>query len=337
MPQSPSILSAAGVLPEKRIDIKHHDETATQLNANFYQFETGTPHLWHLNDKRDIDILLEDSLRDAIEYARLSVDDIDFLILSQVWSDNIMGQESGLLANRMGLKCPSIGINAGTGGGCMAMEIAGSLILSENYQRIAVVTGCNYTHFFHENDPTKQLLSDGAASMIIGQGNGPEIIASYSVSTAGYRALEYVDGTPDNNVSYIRTPSGSGDYILSHMPETIVDCCTGVCRSADLQLSDIDAYYIYDPVHWMHKAAAKALQIDSKKIFSTFSRYGSLGAALNTVALIDMAKHFRLRDGQIVIAMGFGVTATATACLLRWHDFPCQVSHTDRMNGVQIQ
>ncbi|NMN90411.1 3-oxoacyl-[acyl-carrier-protein] synthase III len=327
----PRILSAAGVLPEKRIDIKHQEEIATELNANVYPFETGTRHIWRLNDKRDMGILLEDSLRDAMTYARLSVDDIDFLILGQVWPDNIMGQESGLLTNRMGLQCPSIGINAGTGGGCMAMEMAGSLILSENYQRIAVVTGCNYGHFFQENDPTRQLLSDGAASMIIGHGNGPEIIASYSVSTAHYQALEYVDGTPDNNVSYIRTPSGSGDYIFRHMPKTIFDCCAGVCRSADLQLSDIDAFYIYDPVHWVHQAAVKALQIDSKKIFSSFLCYGSLGPTLNTVALIDMAKHFRLRDGQWVLTMGFGPTATATACLLRWHDFPCRIRQTERL------
>ncbi|RLM18420.1 hypothetical protein BIY29_18330 [Brenneria alni] len=327
----PGILSAAGVLPEKRIDIKHHDELATEFSTNVYQFEAGTRHIWPLDDKRDIDILLDESFRDAIEYARLSVDDIDFLILSQSWPNDILTLESGLLANRVGLKCPSIGINVGTGGGCTAMEIARSLILSERYQRIAIVTGCNYRHFFQENEPAKQLLSDGAASMIIGRGNGPEIIASYSVSTSDYQALEYVDGTQDNNISYIRTAPGSGDYILNHMPKTIVDCCTGVCRSADLQLSDIDAFYIYEPVHWVHQIAAKALQIDSKKIFSTFSRYGSLGAALNTVALIDMAKHFHLRDGQLVITMGFGATSTATACLLRWHDFPCRISQTERL------
>ncbi|OSM94308.1 3-oxoacyl-[acyl-carrier-protein] synthase III C-terminal domain-containing protein [Lonsdalea populi] len=334
MPKFPRILSAAGVLPRKRIDINHHDETATELNANFYQFETGTRHIWHLSDKRGIGALLEDSLRDAINYARLSVDHIDFLILSQVWPDNIMGQESNLLTNRMGMTCPSIGINAGTNGGCMAMEIAGSLILSGKYHRIAVVTGCNYGHFFQENDPTKQLLSDGAASMIIGRGNGPEIIASYSASTAHYQALEYIDGTLDNNVAYIRTPSRSGEYLFSHMPKTILDCCTGVCRSANVQLSDIAAFYIYDPVHWVHQAAAKALQIDEKKIFSSFLCYGSLGPTLNTVALIDMAKHFRLRDGQLVITMGFGPTATATACFLRWHDFPYRTRQTEHMDGV---
>ncbi|QTF09649.1 hypothetical protein HC231_18275 [Brenneria izadpanahii] len=330
----PRILSASGVLPDKRIDIKHHDELTTEFSTNVVQFEADTRHIWPLDDKRDIDILLDDSFLAAMEYAQLSVDDIDFLILSQSWPDNILGQESGLLAKRIGVKCPSIGINVGTGGGCTAMEIANSLILSGRYQRIAIVTGCNYRHFFQENEPAKQLLSDGAASMIIGQGNGPEIIASYSVSTAHYQPLEYVDGTSDNNVSHIRFPPGSGGYIFDHLPETIIDCCTGVCRSADFQLSDIDAFYVFEPVHWIHEVAAKALQIDSKKIFSTFSRYGSLGAALNTVALIDMAKHFCLRDGQLVITMGFGATSTATACLLRWHDFPCRIHQTERMNGV---
>lgn len=325
---APRILSAAGVLPENRIDIKHNDETASELNANFHRFETGTRHIWRLPDKRDIRVLLDESLHDAMEYAQLSVDDIDFLLLSQVWLDNIMGQESALLANRMGLSCPTLGISAGTAGGCMAMEIASSLILSNKYQRIAVVAGCNYGHFFQGSDPTRQLLSDGAASMIIDREGGPEIIASHSVSTAGYRGLERIDNITNDSEMYFRSALGSGEYIFNNISNTIVDCCTKVCHGAGLLLSDIDIFYIYDPVHWLHETAAKALNVDTKKIFSTFSRYGSLGPALNTFALIDMAKHLPLRSGQHVLTMGFGPAATATASLLRWHELPCRVRQT---------
>jgi 3-oxoacyl-[acyl-carrier-protein] synthase III len=313
-----SIISAAAILPPKKIIINADDNVHTEFSKPGQQQLSQSRALWRLNQKEELIELMKASLLTALKQAQLDISDINYLILSQVWPDNILGNEAGQLTRELNLSCPIIPINVGTSGGVTALELATAMFSNAEFQNIAVIAGCNYFHWFSENDPARTLLSDGAASLILSREKGTTITACHTLNTSHYDILNFNEA-PERYVYY--RPRG-GEYIFNNFKETIYQCCNKVCKSKGINLNKISAFYIYDPSEWVADSAAEALGVEREKMVSIFHKYGSLGPAQCFLGFIEMQDNKKLTNSDWIIIMGFGPSFTATAVLLQWNNIP---------------
>ncbi|CNH78233.1 3-oxoacyl-[acyl-carrier-protein] synthase III [Yersinia massiliensis] len=97
-----------------------------------------------------------------------------------------MHDEVKTLATEAELSCPIVPINTGTCGGLTALELASALFHNTTMNYIAVITGCNYSHWFQESDPAQTLLSDGAACVVLGRKEGIGVEGCYTIISGVY-------------------------------------------------------------------------------------------------------------------------------------------------------
>ncbi|MCC8365900.1 hypothetical protein J8V57_06340 [Xenorhabdus sp. PB61.4] len=322
-----SVVSAAGILPIKKIIIHPENDTHNAFSVPDKKQLSRTRVLWRSRHKKDLLGLMKESLLAAVKQIQKNILDIDYLILSQVWSDNILSDEAGKLARELNLSCPVVVINVGTSGGVTALELATAMLTNSAFNNIAVIAGCNYSHWFSKNDPARSLLSDGAACLILSREQGATIDGFHTLSTAHYDVLEFNE-VPERYVCY--KPKG-GEYIFNHLKETIYQCCSKVCESNGITLNEVKAFYIYDPVEWVANSAAEALGVEKEKVISIFHKYGSLGPSMSFFGFMEIKNYKRLADFDWVIIMGFSPSSTATACLLQWKDIPCNIYCYDQI------
>ncbi|MDE1492083.1 3-oxoacyl-[acyl-carrier-protein] synthase III C-terminal domain-containing protein [Xenorhabdus bovienii] len=316
-----SIISAAGILPPEKIIIHPEDNIRNEFSAPGEQQLSRSRTLWRLEHKKDLIELMKVSLLAAVKQVQMDIPDIDYLILSQVWSDNILGDEAGRLARELKLSCPVVSVNVGTSGGATGLEIATAMFANSEFHNIAVIAGCNYSHWFSMSDPARTLLSDGAACLVLSRKQGMTVTGCHTLSTAHYDVLQFNE-VPERYVYY--KPKG-GEYIFNNMKETIYQCCNKVCQSNGISLNEVSAFYVYDPSDWVASAAAEALGVGKDKIISIFHKYGSLGPAQSFFGFMEMQDNKNLTNSDWVIVMGLGPSTTATAVLFRWQHISCNV------------
>ncbi|PHM45782.1 3-oxoacyl-ACP synthase [Xenorhabdus mauleonii] len=316
-----SIISAAGILPTGKIIIHPEENINNEFSAPGKQKASRPRTIWRLNNKDELIELIKVSLLEAVKQVQMDISDIDYLILSQVWFDNILGDESGQLARELKLSCPVVPINVGTSGGITSLELASSLFINPKFQNIAVIAGCNYSHWFSESDPARTLLSDGAACLMLSRKQGVTVAGCQTVSTAHYDVLQF-NREP---VPHVRYKPQSGDYIFNNLQETTYRCCNEVCQANGINLNDVSAFYIYDPTEWAAGHSAEALGVEKDKVISIFHKYGSLGPAQSLFGFMEIQHNKNLTDSDWVVVMGIGPSFTATAALFKWQHIPNRI------------
>ncbi|OTA15063.1 3-oxoacyl-ACP synthase [Xenorhabdus vietnamensis] len=330
-----SIIAAAGILPTGKIIINPEDNICNEFSAPDRQKISKSRFLWRLNNKEELIELMKVSLLAAIKQVRMDVLDIDYLIISQVWPDSILCDEGGQLSRALKLSCPVVSVNAGTNGGVIALELATAKLLNAEFHNIAVITGCNYSHWFSKSDPARTLLSDGAACLIISRKQGVKVTGFHTLNTAHYDILKFNEVSE----SYVCYKPEGGKYIFNNLKETIYQCCSKVCQSNGIGLNDISAFYVYDPTEWVAGITAEALGVEKDKIVSIFHKYGSLGPAQSFFGFMEIQNNKNLTDFDWVIVMGFSPSSTATAVLLQWQNIPCSVhcyDHKEKLSNLMV-
>lgn len=314
-----TIISCAAALPAA-------EQTRPVEHAAASVFDDGIPsqqsRVWRLLRREDISHLMTRSLHQALQQAGMRAADIDYVIVSLVWAENLMEQEVVNFVRDSDVSCPVLTVNAGTAGGLAAMELAAGL--AGRYPTIAVISACCYAHNFADHDPAKALLSDGATCLIMGAGQGAEILNFHTLSTRDYVPLSLQQGGPKWTVAYSRT---AGQYLIENYPLTFQRALTGLCEKSAIAVNDIAHLHVYDPTSWITARCAQQLRLDNSRFTGVFHRYGSLGPGQHLLAFITMADNPLIRDGDNVVLYGFAPASVAVAVLLRFNRIPVSLTH----------
>ncbi|KGA42330.1 3-oxoacyl-[acyl-carrier-protein] synthase III C-terminal domain-containing protein [Pectobacterium odoriferum] len=314
-----SLISCAGSLPENQLSVSCENTSLNVFSAGNLP-PIGYRKLWRLNKKENITRLIKNSLVTALQQVNMSVKDLDSIIVNLVWPGNILYEEVILLAKELNISCPIIPVSLGTAGGMTALELGRNQFANKNCNYVAVIAACNYAHWFSQDDPVRNLLSDGAACAILSRDPGMSLFHSHTIQTYNYEPLQL-----DTHSEYVKYTLEAGEFIFNHLPDTIYNCCYQLCRDAGKEISDIRYFHIYDPTHWVREVSANALKVNRGKIVTIFDKYGSLGPAQNLFALMELSEQAYVNENDLVVLFGFGPAATATSILLSWSNIPFSI------------
>jgi 3-oxoacyl-[acyl-carrier-protein] synthase-3 len=269
-------------------------------------------------------------------------ENVDFLLLCTQSPDYFLPTTACVVQNRLGLptSCGALDFNLGCSGFVYGLGLAKGLIESAQAKNVLLVTAETYSKFIHDNDRSvRTIFGDGAAATLVqavncGDEAPDEPIGQFIYGTDGRGAKNLIvpDGgmrqrTSSSNDAQVdefgneRTTSNlfmNGGEIFAFTLRAVPEAVDRLLEAMRLHLEDIDLIVFHQANRYMLDHLRKKLKIPEEKFVVDMEHTGNTVSSTIPIALSDAAASGRLKDGQRVMVVGFGVGYSWAATVLRW-------------------
>lgn len=253
-------------------------------------------------------------------------DDIDLLILVTQSPDYVLPTSACILQDRLGLSknCMAFDINLGCSGFVYALSIASGLIESGVAHKGLILCADTYTKYIEKNDRTcRPLFSDGAAAILV-EGSDIDCIGPFEFGTdgAGHDRLIVKNSGARETDPAVNACRGSlvmhGSDVFLFTMRVVPSCVTKLLNQAGLTLENIDLIVFHQASKLVIENLIRTMSLNKEKVFTNFENIGNTVSASIPIALKDAETQGRLKEGDTVLLVGFGVGLSWGATLIRW-------------------
>ncbi len=265
--------------------------------------------------------------RKALESAHVDPDELHCIIVATVTPDMLFPSTACILQEALGAKNAfAFDLEAGCTGFVYALAVAEKYLLSEGKGKALVVGAETLSKIVDWQDrATCVLFGDGAGAAVLGLDERPGIIATYlGADGGGAHLLELPAGgsrmpasleTVEKRLHYIKM---NGNEVFKFAVRVVEEASRKVLAKAQKTIDDVSLFIPHQANIRIIQSAAKRLGIPEEKVFVNVDRYGNTSAASIPIALDEALREQRIREGDIVLLVGFGAGLTWGAALIEW-------------------
>ncbi|MFC1453933.1 3-oxoacyl-ACP synthase III family protein [Verrucomicrobiota bacterium] len=268
--------------------------------------------------------------------------EIDYLLFCTQSPDYFLPTTACSVQDRLGIPKTSgaIDYNLGCSGFVYGLGLAKGLIESGQVSNVLLITAETYSKFIHPDDKSvRTIFGDAAAATLIqnfsaGESDqpylGPFVYGTDGgggknliVPTSGMRnkrteesghMFEDANGNIRSQDNLYMNGSEIFTFTLSTIPKSVKD----VLVLANKTIDDIDLFVFHQANKFMLEHLRKKLKIPPEIFFMSFSNYGNTVSSTIPIALKDALNEGKLKAGDTVMLVGFGVGYSWGATLIRW-------------------
>lgn len=320
------ILSVGSYVPEKiltNFDLEKMVETSDEWIST----RTGIKER-RIADKNEStsDLAYKASLK-AIENAKISVDDIDLIILATVSPDAPMPATACYLQKKLkAFNAVAFDISAACSGFIYGVSIAKAFISSGMYKRVLLVgveTLSRITDWTDRN--TCVLFGDGAGAMIFEASQQENNVISTYLGTdgshtdilnipAGGSTMPTSVQTVEQRLNFVKMV---GKEVFKVAVSKMALAVNKAQELAGLTDKDINLYIPHQANLRIIEAVAKKANVTKEKVYINVHKYGNMSAATTIVALDEAFREGKIKKGDLVELVAFGAGLTWGACILK--------------------
>ncbi len=262
----------------------------------------------------------------AIKNAKISSLDIDLIVLATCTPDMLIPSTACIVQKALGCdNAVSFDISAACTGFIYALDIAKSLIKSNNYKNALVIGAETLSKIVNWEDRTTCVLfGDGAGAVVLSKSEEEGIIESFCKTDAKkYECLVAPSNDLNNpfiknhikNEKYLKM---DGQEVFKFATTTIVNSIKEVLEKANMTIDEIDYIVPHQANIRIIEHSAKKLKIDKEKFYTNLENYGNTSAASIPIALHELNEKKNLKKGDKIILVGFGGGLTFGATIIKW-------------------
>jgi|UniRef100_A0A7V4DE81 3-oxoacyl-[acyl-carrier-protein] synthase-3 len=263
----------------------------------------------------------------ALEAAQVAPEEIDCIIVGTVTPDMLFPSTACLLQHALGAKRAfAFDLEAGCTGFVYALAVAEKYLLAEGRGKALVVGAETLSKIVDWQDrATCVLFGDGAGAAVVGLGDRPGILATYlGADGGGAHLLELPAGcsrmpasfeTVEKRLHYIKM---NGNEVFKFAVRIVEEASLEVLKKAQKTVDDVKLFIPHQANIRIIQSAAKRLGIPEEKVFVNVEKYGNTSSASIPIALDEASRSGRIREGDIVLLVGFGAGLTWGAVLIQW-------------------
>jgi 3-oxoacyl-[acyl-carrier-protein] synthase III len=267
--------------------------------------------------------------REALDKAGLLAEDIDVIVCGTVTGDMPFPATSCLVQDAIGAtNAGAFDVGAACAGFIYSLDVAASMIQAGRVQNALVIGVDTLTKFVDWSDrSTCVLFGDGAGAVIVSAEEGTERGVMDTVllsdgSGARHINLE-VGGSLHPNCSpgsadYRNTIYMAGAEVYRFAVNAMGDACCRLLDQAGMTSGDIDLFVPHQANLRIIDSAAKRLDLPPEKVFVNVQKYGNTSGGSIPLALYEAVQEGRLKEGMVVMTVGFGAGLVWGANLIRW-------------------
>ena len=331
------IVSIAYHLPNDVLDNESLAAANPHFRAEKVKAKTGIDRR-HIAapDETAVDLAVKAAERLFAETG-LARETVDLVIFCTQAPDYFLPTSACIVHARLGLPTDAgaFDINLGCSGFVYGLGVAGAMIQSGQASRVLLLTADTYSKFIDVDDlSVRSIFGDAGAATLIEGGRGALGPFVYGTDGAGAPHLIVPTGG-------LRAPIGGseadGGFTVHgghrkpgkplHMngPEVFNFSITAVPKAVDALLQKagvpmeaIDLFVFHQANTTMLEALRRKLDIPVERFFVDLSDAGNTVSSTIPIALHRAAAQGRLKSGDRVMLVGFGVGYSWGATLLTW-------------------
>lgn len=264
----------------------------------------------------------------ALADAQVAPEEVELIIVATITPDYAFPATACLVADRLGAKnAAAYDLEAGCTGFVYALATASQFVATGMYKTVLVIGGETMSKILNwEDRSTCILFGDGAGAAVLqpvkegfgflsfelgSDGSGGTLLSQ----PAGGSQCPASRGSVEKN---LHTLQMEGREVFKFAVRVMGDVSVKVLEKANLTREDIDLLIPHQANTRIVDAAVKRLGISHDKVVVNLDKYGNMSAASIPVALDEAIKEGRLKEGDIIIMVGFGAGLTWGACVLKW-------------------
>ncbi len=250
---------------------------------------------------------------------------IDFLLFCTQSPDYYLPTGACILQNKLGLRTNTgaFDYNLGCSGFVYGLAMAKSLINSGLATEILLITSETYSKHINKLDKSNRtIFGDGAAATIISKDSENKIFefclgtdgSGYKnliVPNGGFRKRFDVECEINNSInSNERTDNDlymDGPEIFNFTIESVPKVVKEVLEKNKCDFEDIDYFIFHQANKYIIEYLRKKIGIPSEKFYNDLLLTGNTVSASIPLALYDCQIKNKIKDGDLVLLVGFGV------------------------------
>lgn len=274
--------------------------------------------------------LAEVASRQALENAGIKPDEIDLIILCTVGPDRVVPPSACELQHRLGANsAAAFDLNAACSGFLYGLAVADQFIATGAYRTVLVVGAETLSRLTDYTDrSTCVLFGDGAGAVVLVPSSTDGGILSFCLGSDGSGAdlLQVPAGgsrmpasreTVENRLHFIKM---KGNEVFKLAVRGMVRSVDEALKKAGLARSEIDWIIPHQANRRIIEATAERLGVPKDHVIVNIDRHGNTAAASIPMALAEAVGSGLIKDGQIVVMVGFGAGLTWGSVVLQWRD-----------------
>lgn len=300
-------------VPEKVVDNAYF-ESFLETSDEWISKMTGIKERrWAGEDEETSDLAYEASVK-AIEDAGIKPEDIDMVIVATSTGDFPFPTVANMLQDRLGLgKVATMDQLAACSGFMYSLITAKQYIKSGDYHNILVVGVDKLSKITDLTDrSTAILFGDGAGAAVIGEVSEGHGILSYEMGSDG-SGSKYLYLNHDNGKIFM-----NGREVFKFAVRIMGEASRNVVDKAGLTADDVDMFVPHQANIRIMESARERLGIPKEKMSVSVDRFGNTSAASIPLSIGQELENGRIKDGDVLVLVGFGGGLTWGAITLRW-------------------
>jgi 3-oxoacyl-[acyl-carrier-protein] synthase III len=297
-------------LPENivtNLDLEKRMDTSDE----WIRTRTGIEARRIAGDDMDTSDLAYRAAVEAIDKAGISAEELDLILVATVTPDQPFPTVACMLQDKLGAKkAAAMDLSAACAGFMYGMVTAKQFIEAGTYQHVLIVGVEKLSKITDWQDRnTAVLFGDGAGAVVMGPVEEGKGVLSFELGSdgSGGKFLYQDDYIVMNGREVFK-------FAVRQMGESSIN----VLEKAGLSKEDVDFLIPHQANIRIMEAARQRLELPVEKMSKTVHKYGNTSAASIPISLAEELDAGKIKDGDVVVMVGFGGGLTWGAIAMRW-------------------
>ena len=270
----------------------------------------------------------------AIKNAKISKNDIDFIIFATLSPDYFFPGSGVLLQKNLQIKeVGALDIRNQCSGFIYGLSIADQYIKSGMYENILVVGSEIHSGGLDKSSRGRSvsvIFGDGAGAAIVSKSNDESEILSTHLHSEGKFAEELavikpattfwidkiIDDDDEDGKGFF--PKMNGNFVFKNAIKRFEEVIFESLNYNNYTSKDIDMLITHQANLRITQYIQKKLNIDENNIFNNIMSYGNTTSASIPIALYEALEKNKIKRGDLVCLAAFGSGFTWASALIRW-------------------
>ena len=278
-------------------------------------------------DEPTSDIALA-AARNAIADAGLEAKDLNCIIVATVTPDYAFPATACIVGAKLGVPgVPGFDMEIACSGFIYGLTVAASLVRTGVFKRVLLIGAEELSRLTnYEDRGTAILFGDGAGAVVLeaceedcflaaelgADGSDPSQLF-LPVGGTGAAPITAEDLAQKRNTIHM-----NGREVFRFAVTKMIEATNLTLERAGIKSSDVAWAIPHQANRRIIEAAAKRLDIPSERVIINIQKYGNTSAASIPIALSETSAAGKLKDGDVLLFVGFGGGLSWGAVAWRW-------------------
>lgn len=320
-------------LPEKEIT-NQYLSTVMDTNNEWIIERTGIEkRRWIDPGKDTVANMAAKATRMALQRARLTEKNIDFIVFATITPDYFFPGSGVLLGRELGLEgVPALDIRNACSGFIYALSVADQFIKTGMYKTVLVIGAeiqSTALDISTKGRNTAVIFGDGAGAAILQPAEKQGILSTHLHSDGRYAEELYIKDPGSSRPNSERQPDQimdtstykvvmNGNQVFKHAIVRFMEVINEALIANKLKKDDISLLVPHQANLRISQYIQEKLALTDDQVYNNIMRYGNTTAASIPIAMSEAWAEGKIKENDLICLAAFGSGFTWASALIRW-------------------